>query len=865
MRLPHCIYLFLLNLLVPAYVHAQSVIKGTIRDDKGEALSFASVWVKGTQQGTTSNEQGLYELKLEAGNHEIIYQYIGYNKQALSIHVDSQEVKTLHITLKPSTYQLNEVRINATAEDPAYPIMRQVIARRAIYLNEAREFQCRVYMKALQRLTAIPKRVLLIKIPETVKPGIVYLSESLSELNYQQPDRYKERMLSSKVSGNNRAFSFNQASALQFTLYDNLLPSYGLNERGFVSPLASNALFYYKYKLIGETVEDGLTVYKIQLIPIRKNDPVFKGYIYIVKDSWRLFGSDLMLDKGSNIEFVDTLYIKQSYARQPGGTWMQVSQRLIFEFEIMGFRGNGYFVSVFSNYKVNALYPPAFYAKEKGAIAENLPTPQVRKVETIKPKKLLRQLQKTKEPNSVSDSSIFDKKYFNREVLTIDKQANKTDDSIWTALRPIQLSEEEVTDYFKKDSIQTIRDSRAYKDSMDRINNKPDWSDFLLTGYSFSRTYKKQFFTVDPLLAIFQFNTVEGLVVNPGMSFTRTLENRRNYLIAPSYRYGFASKRHYAKLRLRYKYNAYHESSVELEGGLFIEQYNASAPISPELNAYFTLFQERNYMKLYQKGYFKPEFKSELVNGITLQSSLEYSHRVSLENNSSFSFRNFEHAFTSNLPVNDERINTYFDPHNAFVLDLRFYIVFAQEYASRPNRKINYGSAYPRLNIHYKKGMPFLNSKVNYDLVDLNVDHELDFKLFGMTEYHLNSGTFLNSTNLYFPDFTHFNGNLLVISPVNPDAFQLLDYYRYSTTHAFAEAHISHHFNGFWLNKIPLIRKLKWQEVISLNYLKTATSPHYLEWGVGIEHMFKFLRIDYYQAFQNGTYSMQGFRFGFGF
>ncbi|MFA6262383.1 MAG: DUF5686 and carboxypeptidase regulatory-like domain-containing protein [Bacteroidia bacterium] len=865
MQLSHYSFFVLLNLIGICYGQAQSVIKGTIKDDKGEALSFASVWVKGTQQGTTSNEQGLYELKLEQGTHEVIYQYIGYNQQSVSIHVDSEEVKTLHISLKPSTYQLNEVRINATAEDPAYPIMRQVIARRAIYLNEAKEFQCRVYMKALQRLTAIPKRVLLIKIPETVKPGIVYLSESLSELNFQQPDKYKERMLSSKVSGNNRAFSFNQASALQFTLYDNLLPSYGLNERGFVSPLASNALFYYKYKLIGESLEDGLTVYKIQLIPIRKSDPVFKGFIYIIKDSWRLFGSDLMLDKSSNIEFVDTLYIKQSYARQPGGTWMQVSQRLIFEFEIMGFRGNGYFVSVFSNYKVNSLYPSAFYAKEKGAIAENLPTPQVRKVEKIKPKKLLQQLRKANGQKTEPDSSLFDKKYFNCEVLTIDKQANKTDDSIWSAMRPIQLSEEEVSDYLKKDSIQTIRDSRSYKDSMDRINNKPDWSDFLLTGYSFSRSYKKQFFTIDPLLAVFQYNTVEGLVINPGMSFTRTLEDRRNYLIAPAYRYGFASKQHYGKLRLRYKYDAYKESSIELEGGLFIEQYNSTQPISPELNAYYTLMQERNYMKLYQKGYIRPEFTSELVNGISLNSSLEFSHRVSLENASSFAFKYFEHAFTSNIPVNSEMVNTYFNPHHALILDVRFHFVFAQEYASRPNRKINYGSVYPRLNIQYKKGIPLFNSKVNFDAVNISLNHELDFKLLGMTEYHFKTGAFMNSKSVFFPDFSHFNGNLLVISPVNPDAFQLLDYYVFSTTHAFVESHISHHFNGFWLNKIPLIRKLKWQEVVSLNYLKTATSSHYFEWGVGIEHMFKFLRVDYYQAFQNGTFHAQGLRFGFGF
>lgn len=852
--------------LLPLRGVGQSMVRGKITNEKGEALGFASVWVSGTQQGTTSNEQGLYELKLKKGTYEISYQYIGYNQQTIFLSLDSQEVKVQDIGLKPSTFQLKEVMINATAEDPAFPIMRHVIARRAVHLHEVREFQCRVYMKGLQRLTAIPKRVMLIKIPETVKPGIVYLSESLSDLSYKQPDRYKERMISSKVSGNNRAFSFNQASALQFSLYENILPSYGLNERGFISPLASNAFFYYKYKLIGESIENGFTIYKIQLLPIRKNDPVFKGYIYIVKDLWRLYECDLMLDKGSNIEFVDTLYIKQTYARQPGGVWAQISQRLIFEFEILGFRGNGYFVSVFSNYKVNSLYPASYYAKENASLAANLPIPQVKKVESLKPGREMKRKLAGKNKQVPDDSSLFAGNYFTREVMSVDRKANKTNDSIWNELRPIPLSEEEVTDYHTKDSIEVIESSRVYKDSIDSIENKADWSDFLLTGYTFSRSYKKQYFSIDPVLAILQYNSVEGFVVNPRLRYTRTLQDRRNYSIVPNFRYGFSSRRFYANLRLQYLYDAFHQSEIELEGGLFVAQYNPHNPVSVEFNTFLTLMEERNYMKLYQKGYIKPQYKTELVNGLTIDANLEYSNRVSLENTNLFKVRDFENRrLTSNLPVNVELPNTYFQPHRALIMDVSLYIVFAQEYATRPNLKINYGTDYPRVNIRYKKGLAVAGSKVDFDLLKMSVDDGWDLKLFGEGSYDIHMGSFLNANRIYFPDFQHFNGNLISIVTASNNSFQLLDYYRYSTMKSFAELHADHHFNGFFFNKIPFFRKLKWQEVLSFNYLKTTASPHYMEGGIGIEHIFKIVRVDYYRSWLNGSYTMQGFRFGFGF
>ena len=68
-------FLFFLSVFVFA-----SGIRGTIRSEDG-ALAYATIFVKQTGTGTTTNENGRYELTLPAGNYEIVYQYLGYETQ----------------------------------------------------------------------------------------------------------------------------------------------------------------------------------------------------------------------------------------------------------------------------------------------------------------------------------------------------------------------------------------------------------------------------------------------------------------------------------------------------------------------------------------------------------------------------------------------------------------------------------------------------------------------------------------------------------------------------------------------------------------------------------------------------------------
>src|SRR6266516_2866925 len=90
--------LFFLSCLQFSSFAQSFILSGKITDTKGNALPFASVIVKGTTIGTNSNVDGLYTLRLKPGQHEIIFQYVGYKKEDKIVNITDDE--SLNIILQ---------------------------------------------------------------------------------------------------------------------------------------------------------------------------------------------------------------------------------------------------------------------------------------------------------------------------------------------------------------------------------------------------------------------------------------------------------------------------------------------------------------------------------------------------------------------------------------------------------------------------------------------------------------------------------------------------------------------------------------------------------------------------------------------
>ena len=476
-----CIKLFslLFIFLSPLRSFSQEV-KGRVIDENGEGLSFATLYIQGTTNGTTTNIDGVYSLKLSPGQYQLVFQFVGYKTLIRPINIADLTLE-LNVQMEQDVLRLKEVVITAGEKDPAYRVIRNAINKRKFHLNEIKSYDCNVYIKGLQRLDKVPNKVLGFKI--TIDTGIVYLSESVSELSYMRPDKIKERVISSKVSGNNRAFSYNQASQMMVTFYKNILFVEGLSERGFVSPIANNALLFYRYKLEGTMQEGENLINKIRVIPIRKSDPVFSGYIYIIEDSWGIHSVDFLLTRENQIEFVDSLKINQVNAPVESGPWMMFSQRFSFQFRVLGFEGSGYFVGVHSDYQVEPNYP---------------------------------------------------KKYFNNQVINVEEGSNKRDSIYWKEIRPIPLTRIEQTDYRIKDSLQVIKESKPYRDSIDHLRNKITISNVLFGGYTHRKSFYRTSWDFEPILSIIQFN-IDNIFCRIGINvydrFSNPVINTNNYCV----------------------------------------------------------------------------------------------------------------------------------------------------------------------------------------------------------------------------------------------------------------------------------------------------------------------------------------------
>ncbi|TAF34503.1 MAG: carboxypeptidase-like regulatory domain-containing protein [Cytophagales bacterium] len=889
------ILLFCSLLISPLLAQYPYKVFGTITDESGKGMPFVTVLLEGTTRGTTSNESGEYSLPVDKGSFNIVFRLIGYKTELRNIAVGTSHVE-LNLRMKEEVYGLEGVTVLDKALDPAYQIIKNAQTYRKFYKSQAQKYSYRAYIKGVQKITEKPDKIMGKKIDifegMDTKTGIFYLSESLSDYYFEAPNKEKEIIIKSKVSGNSKTITWNSAAAFNtFSIYDNAIE--GVAERGIVSPIATNAMIYYKYKYHGEFTDQGVRVNKIEVIPNKRGAPLYKGFIYIQEDTWRIHSCDLTIPKEAGIEFVEYIRIKQTFVPVKKDLWMCGTSVIDFKFDV-GFlnikvKGGGSFSGSFSNFNVRAYNPIAWQNPQKALeqaekIDEN---PQkLRKPIAPKRPKLTKETKKT---IAVQDSLAIDSKdnFFKQEVKVIDKQSIENDTAFWTQYRPVPLTEEEKLDYIKKDSTEAVRQSRPYRDSVDKRSNKFAILD-VVTGYSYRNSYKFYSFSTSPLLEGVQFNTVEGLVMNARIDFSKYIDpeddvSRKKSTSAFVHgRYGFSSQKSYFKAGFTHRFNAISRSFVSVEGGQFIQQYNRRDPISPLANSIYTILLEQNFMKLYQNTYGQINLGGEVINGLYLNSQVAYAQRSPLENAVPFPkpYINVkDREYSSNDPTvgyagNDAPLIAQ---SNALTFSLTARLRFKQTYVSYPNARYTNASPYPTLVLSYTRAVPLQTDDANYDRVGIRLEDALNLGIFGNTDWCFAGGGFLRNKKSYFADYKHFSTTQILFSSSNFESFFALPYYAYSTTAAYIEGHIEHHFNGFLFNALPITRKLKWQPVVGAHLLSTPfanpfskTVPVDLFWygeiTLGIEHIFKMGRVDYVLSYlPNSKVPSNNFRVSIGF
>jgi len=199
------------------------------------------------------------------------------------------------------------------------------------------------------------------------------------------------------------------------------------------------------------------------------------------------------------------------------------------------------------------------------------------------------------------------------------------------------------------------------------------------------------------------------------------------------------------------------------------------------------------------------------------------------------------------------------DHIRTFEVNLKTHFAYNEKFIMGEFERVSLGSKYPILDVDFTAGMKWdpVASEYEYYKLHASLAHDFNISPFGRMNLTLSGGKIWG--DLPYPLLRLHAGNETY--GFDDNAFNMMNYYEF-VSDEYVSLFAEHHFEGFFLNKLPLIRKLKWREVIygkavigRLDQQRTLDlmsfpsnlnqlSQPYYEAGVGIENIFKVFRLD---------------------
>ncbi|MGE5418939.1 MAG: DUF5686 family protein, partial [Chloroflexota bacterium] len=659
-------------MLILPEVKAQT-LRGNIKNQSGEPVQYATVYIKELRQGTTANTRGDYEIRLSQGTYTVTFQSMGFEPVEADVSLQSGQVLTKDVVLPLQYYQIPEVRISASGEDPAYIIMRKVIGMAPYYLNNVKYYKAEVYLKGNLVINKIPK---IIQRQMTVqqgkngeeiklKKGDTFFMESFNEIEFTAPDKYVQKVVSLNSTFPAEGNEISPMEFIQASFYEAEIADMA------ISPLSPAAFSHYNFRYTGMSTQGEYTINKIQVIPKRKSQQLFEGTIYIIEDLWCLHSVDLV-----NENLAGKIRVQQLYVPVQDDIWMPVSHKFDINISIVGVQADAFYGSSVKYLEVKpnlALKRPETITVNYNARQTKADTAKLTKTEEQINKILskdelnnrdmvrLSKLMEKKTERTLDDSVRKNLEITDKTIQKIEKDAGKKDSAYWSQIRPIPLSDVErkavrVSDSLKvKKEVREIRrDSIAQQTKEEKKPSKfMRTLGYVATGYTWRDTVgtSLRFGGLVDLQNI-TFNTVDGFVYGMNFGFTKDWNNHDLY-INPQLKYAFGREKLIWRVNSGYTLNRITGSRLYARAGQASVDFNTGGGINLFLNMSFSLFLRKNNLKLYESGYFTMGYQTRISPGLSLDISGTYEDRRMLDNASDFSLFRPATAYTPNIPVNE--------------------------------------------------------------------------------------------------------------------------------------------------------------------------------------------------------------------
>lgn len=413
------------------------------------------------------------------------------------------------------------------------------------------------------------------------------------------------------------------------------------------------------------------------------------------------------------------------------------------------------------------------------------------------------------------------------ERVVVTKDANEKDEAYWDANRHDSLAANEKNIYKMVDSVKNVPAFRTFIDVVQLV----------FTGYK-----EIGLFELGPYFNAYSFNKVEGHRFRVG---GRTSNSFSTKIMVDGYlAYGLKDQEFKYGGGLLYFLSKEPRHTLSLNYSKDVEQLGLSQNAFSEDNILSSVLRRNPNDKLTGVEEIKIGTERFWFNGFSTELTVTSRNMIPL-GSIDYNVRDDGGSLTpvSNIRTTEVGFRTRFAYQEAFV--------------SGEFNRISLGTEFPILELNLGFGLKdVFGGDYDYTKAVVSLSDNIKLGTFGRTNVRLQAGKYWGT--LPFPVLEIHNGNETYF--FDNGAFNLMNFFEFISDQ-YASAMVTHHFEGFFLNKIPLMRKLKWREVLTGRAVvgslqdknkQTLELPDnmfelkepYVEAAVGIENIFKIIRVD---------------------
>ena len=427
--------------------------------------------------------------------------------------------------------------------------------------------------------------------------------------------------------------------------------------------------------------------------------------------------------------------------------------------------------------------------------------------------------------------------------VSMDEEMTLSDETYWENHRHDSLTQEEIVVSKMIDTLKSIPIVKAATDA----------GRFALSGY-----WKAGPLDLGPYPVFYGDNSVEGVRV--GFGARTNFQFSKKMTLGGYAGYGFEDKRWKGRIYMDYILSRKKWSTLTYEYQKEIDQIWLLTQNISQNSLFYSLSRFGNLTQpfLFEKHRFR--FSGQI--GVGWNQSVEF-RRQSYNPQFDFSFNSEPgdpNSSQSAFQISEVTLSTHFARDEIFVID--------------DNRRVSMGTIrWPSIDFSYTYGIPdFLGSDIEYHKFELQIQKRQKMGFLGVGYFDLDAGWILG--DVPYPVLFNTIGNETIVYA--NFAYNLMNFFEFSSD-KYASLRYRHSFEGLLLNKIPLMRKLKWRLTGTANIVyggmsndnlnlvnypqdedgndiipfRTLSEKPYIELGYGVENIFKFFRID---AFHRITY-----------